>query len=305
MYSERIMEAIKMKYEKFRDILNQIILENTKSDLIEKIAKYPNRYIGLFRPTKPKAKILQNILQSNEIRFGDCLEIIFKKYFEELGYKNLPKNLTYKNEAYDIDQLFTDDIYVYFVEQKVRDDHDSTKKKGQQINFETKVEALASIYGEKKLRCFVYFIDDSFIKNKTFYQKEIEVIDKKYMISAKLCYGKEFWDSINHPNVWDETIEHLKRWRNEIPDFPSVNFDENPVSSFEEIKDIKISVMRKLFDNDDVCKEILPIIFPENKTLRLLADFYKNHESEMSIYLYVHEKIEKRFLNDIYHLRNN
>ena len=70
-----------MEYKLFKDILNQQIFESSKRDLIIKIAEHPERYIGLFRPTKPKAKILQNLLQSNEIRFGDALEIIFEKIF--------------------------------------------------------------------------------------------------------------------------------------------------------------------------------------------------------------------------------
>jgi len=127
-----------MEYKVFQNILNKQIFESSKRDLIEKIAKYPERYIGLFRPTKPKAKILQNLLQSNEIRFGDALEIIFDKYFEELGFKILPKKLETENEYLNLDQLFMDEKYIYFIEQKIRDDHDSTKKRGQLSNFEKK-----------------------------------------------------------------------------------------------------------------------------------------------------------------------
>jgi hypothetical protein len=63
-----------MEYQKFKNIFNEIIFEKSKASLVKKIAKHPNRYIGLFRPTKPKAKILQNLLQSHEIRFGDAFE---------------------------------------------------------------------------------------------------------------------------------------------------------------------------------------------------------------------------------------
>ena len=119
-----------MQYDKFKSILNSKIFENSKIDLIKKIANYPDRYIGLFRPTKPKAKILQNLLQSNEIRFGDVLETLFEEYFKELGYKNLNKLIKDSNDNnLNLDQLFTDNNYIYFVEQKVRDDHDSSKKK--------------------------------------------------------------------------------------------------------------------------------------------------------------------------------
>ena len=45
-----------MEYNKFKDIFNKEIFEQSKPKLIVNIAKEPNRYIGLFRPTKPKAK---------------------------------------------------------------------------------------------------------------------------------------------------------------------------------------------------------------------------------------------------------
>jgi len=67
-----------MEYKFFRNILNKQIFESSKSDLFEKLSKYPERYIGLFRSTK--TKILQNLLQSNEIRFGDALEIIAGRF---------------------------------------------------------------------------------------------------------------------------------------------------------------------------------------------------------------------------------
>ena len=168
-----------MEYEDFVKILNNEIFENSKKDLIEKIAKNPDRYIGLFRPTKAKAKILQNLLQSNEIRFGDALEKLFEKYFEENGFRNLDKIIYISDNKkiyLDLDQLFTDGKYIYFVEQKVRDDHDSTKKKGQIQNFEEKIVELLKKYKENELKSYTYFIDPSLIKNKNFYAEEIEKI---------------------------------------------------------------------------------------------------------------------------------
>lgn len=51
-----------MDYKKFENIFNMTIFEKSKPDLIKKIATCPERYAGLFRPTKPKAKIIQNLL---------------------------------------------------------------------------------------------------------------------------------------------------------------------------------------------------------------------------------------------------
>ena len=62
-----------MNYEEFCKILNQHIFEGEKKELLRRIAGNPERFIGLFRPTKPGAKILQHLLQSHEIRMGDAL----------------------------------------------------------------------------------------------------------------------------------------------------------------------------------------------------------------------------------------
>ncbi len=285
-----------MKYEKFKNILNSEIFDNSKVDLIQKISQNPDRYIGLFRPTKPRAKILQNLLQSNEIRFGDALEKLFEEYFSELGYQNLDKVIENHNENrreyLDLDQLFTDKKYVYFVEQKVRDDHDSTKKRGQMQNFEDKIILLLKKYDETQIKSYTYFIDPSLIKNKNFYVDEIKKIGEDYNVNSKLCYGKEFWEDIGHGEIWEELLLYLKKWKEEIPDMPSINFDENAEDSFEEIKNIKTSIYRKLFSNVDICKEILPILFPQNKTLRLLKDYFSGLGRENTIYRKLAEKIE-------------
>lgn len=283
-----------MKYENFVKILNNEIFENSKKDLIEKIAKNPDRYIGLFRPTKAKAKILQNLLQSNEIRFGDALEKLFEKYFEENGFRNLDKIIYISDNKkiyLDLDQLFTDGKYIYFVEQKVRDDHDSTKKKGQIQNFEEKIVELLKKYKENELKSYTYFIDPSLIKNKNFYAEEIEKIKNDYKIYVKLCYGQEFWNDIGLIKVWEEILSYLTKWKNEIPDMPSINLDDDFKDSFAEIKDISPSIYRKLFDNKDIIKEILPILFPEKKTLKLLKDYFIELGKEKNIYKVLSEKI--------------
>lgn len=74
-----------MDYSLFKQIFNETIFEKSKADLLEKISNSPSRYIGLFRPTKPKAKILQNLLQSHEIRFGDAFEHVIEEYLKIKG----------------------------------------------------------------------------------------------------------------------------------------------------------------------------------------------------------------------------
>ena len=105
-----------MNYNKFKQILNETIFEKSKADLLTKIANSPSRYIGLFRPTKPKAKLLQNLLQSHEIRFGDAFEIIIEEYLRGmevscgvLGNEVLPViEIVPKNEFFDYESKYTE-----------------------------------------------------------------------------------------------------------------------------------------------------------------------------------------------------
>ena len=128
-----------LEYNTFINKLNETLFEGSSADLLNKIVSSPDRYVGIFRPTKPKTKLIQNITQSHEIKFGDALENIFEDYFRALGFEMLPKRLyareTKDNKDYDIDQLFKKENIIYLIEQKVRDDHDSTKKVGQFSNF--------------------------------------------------------------------------------------------------------------------------------------------------------------------------
>lgn len=280
-----------MEYTKFKSIFNEIIFEKSKADLITKVAKYPQRYIGLFRPTKPKAKLLQNLLQSHEIRFGDAFEKLIEEYLKELGYEILDKSFDYGNgDKLNVDQFFKNDDYYFFVEQKVRDDHDSTKKRGQIANFEKKLETIISMYGDDNLKGFFYFIDPDLVKNKNFYKDELDKMSADYGVELFICYGKEFFDLIDESETWEEIIEYLKQWRNELPDTPEVNFDKKPEHSFEEIKDLSPSIYRKLFDNEELYKEIVLTIFPEKKTLDLLKNYFETKDKK--IYKTLVEKLK-------------
>ena len=82
-----------MDYKKFCSILNKHIFEGEKRELLKNIAERPERFIGLFRPTKPGAKILQHILQSHEIRFGDAFEELIEEILRELNFSILNKSI--------------------------------------------------------------------------------------------------------------------------------------------------------------------------------------------------------------------
>ncbi len=280
-----------LNYEEMKKIFNQKIFENSKADLIKKLASSPERYIGLFRPTKPKTKLIQNITQSHEIKFGDAFETLIQKIFENYEYTTLEKKLPFKSKYKAIDQLFEKEDKIIFIEQKIRDDHDSSKKSGQISNFEDKINVLLNKYPENQIKAYFYFIDPDFKKNKNFYEKEIENLKKYYEIEIYLCYGKELFEKENLENAWNEIINFLKKWKEELPDFPELNFDKEPKTTFEELKNLPPKYLRKILENEEIKKEIFPIIFPTKETLKLLKKEYENKEQK--IYKNLAKKLEE------------
>ena len=264
-----------MQYKKFKDIFNDQVFGESKNKLLEKIGNHPQRYVGIFRATTTKTKIIQNLTQSIEIRFGDAFEEVVRAYFEEQKYQELQRSIVQDKKKLLLDQLIQKGSSVIFIEQKIRDDHDSTKKKGQINNFKEKIKFLTKHHNKKQLQCFFWFIDPGIQKNKNYYLKEIKNIQKEYSVHAQLVYEKELFDAVGMLQQWNELIKHLKQWRQEIPELPNINFDSDPNTSFEEIKNISPSVLIKLCSNPEL-KDVLTILFPTGETL----EFLKNHFQE-------------------------
>ncbi|GAA7962856.1 hypothetical protein COL6_14600 [Helicobacter pylori] len=79
-----------------------------------------------------------------------------------------------------------------------------------------------------------------------------------------------------------------------MPDLPSLNFDENPLESFKEIKDLAPSVYRKLLDNDGIFNLVL-ILFPEQKVLKILIEYFR--QQNKTIYQQLASKLEEKLLS--------
>lgn len=267
-------------YSEFKNILNKKLFENGFSDLLCKIADNPDRYIGLFRPTRAKTKLIQNITQSHEIKFGDALEVLVEIYFQRIGFELLPKRIVLDNgEVLSLDQLFRKGKTIYLIEQKVRDDHDSTKKRGQFNNFEDKYYWVSKQYNDHCVIPIMWFVDPSLRKNYRYYTYEMDKMAHDYGCSPCLFYGNELFaenggiEEFPH-SIYNEILNYLKIWKEELPDMPEVNFDIDSVNNFQEIRDIKSSIFRKLLDNEDIITQIFPILFPEKKVLSLLRDHF-------------------------------
>ena len=146
------------------------------------------------------------------------------------------------------------------------------------------------------LSCYFYFIDADLQKNRNYYEEEIQKMRHAYNLDIQICYGEELFIKESITEAWnDEIIDFLKEWREELPDLPEINFDLNHHETFEEIKQLQPLYFRKLFDNEEILERIFPIIFPQNETLKLLAEHFKekslHRNRQQQIYNYLYTKV--------------
>ena len=263
-----------MDYKRFADTINSTVFSEFKVKLLQSIANHPSIYVGLFRPTRPEVKIAQNLSQSHQIKFGHALEQLVRLYLEENGCKMLPTSIDIGGEKKELDIHFRKGRKTYFVEQKIRDNHDSTKKRGQIDDFQKKLVALNG--AGRRVGGILFFVDPGMAQNKKFYTERLDAIKNQHGFEVAIVYGKEFFSMLSLGAVWDEIVQHLVKWRQGLPSFPEFDYDVRAEESFNEIKDMDWSDFQKLFTNDEVGKHILPILFPTGETLGMLADYWHN-----------------------------
>lgn len=223
-----VMQLNGFGYTEFKETLNKHLFGETLRKLLESLIRSPERFVGLFRPSTPEEKLLQHLTQSREVKFGDAMEEIFRKILIASGLKPF----ALPNSQLKCDQLFeTEDegnSQIVLIEQKVRDDHDSSKRKGQFQNFSEKVRALVdSTEPTKSIHAIMYFLDPEMRKNSGYYNKKIEEYKKSKennastseRLTVKLLYGEELLSYLFHDvrvqlcASWDDLCKWLRDWK--------------------------------------------------------------------------------------------
>lgn len=265
-----------MTYENFIQKLNAKFVngEEFYINLLQTVIDNPTRYTGIFRVSSAKTKLIQNVTQSNEIKFGDFMEDIVTEYISLLGHENLAKNIgqNENGDTLNTDQLFTiaNSNMLVLIEQKIRDDHDSTKKRGQFSNFIYKIELLKKKYPQNILTGVMWFIDDGLIKNRNYYRSEMQSYMSEHSdVSLKMYYGGELFDDLfKKSDVWEEITEYLKRNKAErsqemlnIPDF------DTSVEILDALKKLPTKYKNKLLSSDEKYVQLRAELFTTNSNL--------------------------------------
>lgn len=130
------------------------------------------RIISPYQALPLREKIVQTILTRINISFGNYAEEITKKTIAAFGGE------IFEGKSSDkvADCLFMYKGKTYLIEQKVRDDHDTSKRVGQATDFIEKKK----IFRPDASAC--WFIDNNFRKNKKYYST---------LFADEMYYGDE------------------------------------------------------------------------------------------------------------------
>ncbi|AZZ65727.1 restriction endonuclease [Metamycoplasma phocicerebrale] len=262
-----------LKYEEFCDLIIHFIDEGQDFylNLLKKMIDNPSRFLGHFRLTTLNEKIIQNVSQSKEIKFGAFIESIVSKYIEKIGGKILKQHLgkNEKQEDFWVDNLFLFNDELFLLEMKIRDDHDSSKKRGQYSNFRGKVELAKKNYNNLKINAIMWFVDPLLIKNKKYYLSKMTE-EKNENCSFYLFYGKEiFVEIFNNEEPWNELVSYIEKYKNDTRVKNLKIFD---INNNEEIYNAMIKLpnkyWNKLISNDQKYIILRKSLFKDDNLLK-------------------------------------
>ena len=261
-------------YKDFSDELNEKIKSDDEFyyELLITVINNPQRYTGIFRVSNARTKLLQNVTQSREIKFGDFMEDIITWYLSQMGYENLDKKI---DDDLLADQLCKQENIIYLIEQKIRDDHDSTKKEGQYNNFRRKYLRLKEKYPEFIIEAVMWFIDDSLKKNKKYYLEQAN-LNFETGINVHIMYGIELFTEIfKRPDVWNEICRHLERNKrersNEVLTIPDFDTSDEILRALKKLKNEKNNLYKKLISSKPEYLQLRNELFPTGKNLKLIT----------------------------------
>lgn len=268
-----------MNYINFKKILfeslNNGMNNDFNEDILLSILENPKRYVSLFRFSNIQTKIIQHFTQKLEIKFGFFLENLLSEYIKEMNYSLIDKS-PFIEKGIHIDQIFSDKDFIYIIEQKVRDDHDSTKRVGQIDNFYIKINEVQNLYPDKKVKAIMWFTDDLFFKNKNFYEKTL--IDKPIKnCQTFIFYGKDIFENIfKRVDIWEEILDYLNRYKLEIKNNKNniIDFDKSKRGLFLllKINNSKPYLIKKLIFSDGLYSLIRDELFPTSTNLNILKE---------------------------------
>ena len=157
---------------------------------------------------------------------------------------------------------------IYVVEQKLKDNHDNTKKDGQTDDFNAKVKAVREEHPDERVIGVFWFVEDS--------EKPSEhTLKVKLEEDCVVRYGAGIFSEVEYGQ---ETFGDVLKWFDDNRhDDLNIRFDKDPEYYFDNlvlyIDDKEKKFLKKFMNDKIVCEYILPVISSEGKFAGMVKNF--------------------------------
>ena len=257
-------------------ILDACILRGEKVGWVTKIVEQPDKFVG-FLHDDPVNALWAHAHRSRSARKGHALERICYLILLSFGFL-IPKDEMPPSRSgghLKIDQLFIDRLTntVYVGEEKLRDNHDNTKKDGQLGNLREKLRWAVEYYSSAyNIIGFLHFFDPYERKSLKYYERKCNEIGRELGIEVKVFYGDEFFAYLGHPGTLQILQEWYETWRQNRPNL-NIDCDLSAVESARDLEQVEAKTWYKLLDNEKLWeKGIVKALFSTGQTLRLVCE---------------------------------
>lgn len=241
-----------MTYDTYKNILDRHLKINTITEFVKSLVKDNTsfrRYTTVFNLKPFQTRLIDSYYTSISIKLGNALEDVFKEYLTEKGVNFLPRDFVLNK---DCDQIFQYNDTIFLIEQKIRDDHDSSKKIGQMENYNAKKLAI-SLKTNNYISCW-WFIDPNCSKNKNYYETHLNKEELYYGANIELFLkNKVFYDDRCH-NFFKEFITYFEKYCDEFSFFNVTDLTIN-------FYDFTITELYRLLQSKRYINQIATIFF--------------------------------------------
>lgn len=275
-----------MEYTTFQSIMDKHINSINKIDFVKNLIKTKDSAIRIFsnfKITSLKDRIRSNYLISVNIKLGDALEDVFKKYLEEAGAIFLERDFVPHK---DCDQIFMYNGITYLIEQKIRDDHDSSKKVGQVENYNMK----KTIIQEKVTYFYAcsWFIDPDFDKNKNYYLTQLNADELYYGQEIEIFLTNKVFHDDRCNGFFLELINYLEQYSHRFSTLDltdlSIDFHDFTTTELYRLLQSKVYLnqVAEIFFNKNIPFEDIYTYIDKNRTVNCTYNFKKLLEEYMN-----------------------
>lgn len=245
-----------MNYKEFKKIGNKWINSKIIDEyILKKITENHEVLTSDFNILNPRENMLKSLNQSLEIKMGYILEDVMISLFKESKFKIYESKLiTDFNEKLNVDAVIGNKNLIYVIEFKKRDNHDSTKYRGQLDNLIKKTKEINFKYKNKKIISIIAFFDETYgRKNYNAYFKRWVENPYNKNNQLRIMYQKEVFDYFFNKSsnkIYNQFLSNMKKFINEEI---KIKFEMRDSFNFNEIKlELQQKLLKSKLNNAEI-----------------------------------------------------